>query len=69
MLELLYRGIAPAALILGAVDAIIGLGILVAAEMGFAALPFAAPGGRRSRGPGRKAAVVTIGHDGRLDRV
>jgi predicted aconitase with swiveling domain len=39
MLELLAGGHAPAALILGRIDAIIGLGILVAREMGWPTIP------------------------------
>lgn len=39
MLELLHVGLAPAALILGEIDAIIGLGILVAREMGWPTIP------------------------------
>jgi predicted aconitase with swiveling domain len=39
MLELIHRGIAPAALIMGEVDAILLLGVLTAREMGFGSLP------------------------------
>jgi predicted aconitase with swiveling domain len=39
MLELIARGIAPAALLLGEVDAILTLGIVVAREMGHPTLP------------------------------
>ena len=39
MLELLHAGLAPAALILGEIDAIIGLGILVAREMAWPTIP------------------------------
>ncbi len=39
LLELLRNGKAPAALVLGAIDAILGLGILVAAEMGWPTIP------------------------------
>lgn len=39
MLELLARGIGPAAVVLGRGDAIIGLGILVAGEMGHGTIP------------------------------
>ncbi|HKF73817.1 MAG TPA: DUF126 domain-containing protein [Stellaceae bacterium] len=39
MLELIARGLAPAALLLGQVDAILTLGIVVAGEMGHATLP------------------------------
>jgi predicted aconitase with swiveling domain len=39
MLELLSRGLAPAGLILGSVDAILALGVLVAREMGWRTIP------------------------------
>ena len=39
MLELLYRGIGPAALILGGRDAILPIGSLVAGQMGWTACP------------------------------
>ena len=39
MLELLSRGIAPAALILGEADAILTLGVVVGKEMGYGAIP------------------------------
>lgn len=39
LLQLLHGDLAPAALILGAVDAIVGLGILVAGEMGWPVIP------------------------------
>jgi predicted aconitase with swiveling domain len=39
MLELLRIGRAPAALVLGSVDAILVLGVLVAREMGWATIP------------------------------
>lgn len=40
MLELLARGIAPAAIVVGRVDAILGLGIIVARELGYGTIPF-----------------------------
>lgn len=40
MLELLARNIAPAAIIVGRVDAILGLGIIVARELGYRTIPF-----------------------------
>ena len=65
VLELLYRGIAPAALILGAVDAILGLGILVAAEMGLPVCPLLyLPAAKQRSWP--QGCMVTIGVDGRL---
>ncbi|HVM80950.1 MAG TPA: DUF126 domain-containing protein [Stellaceae bacterium] len=39
MLELIARGLAPAALLLGEADAILALGIVVAGEMGYGTLP------------------------------
>jgi predicted aconitase with swiveling domain len=39
LLELLRNGQAPAALVLGQIDAILGVGILAAAEMGWQAIP------------------------------
>ncbi len=39
MLELLHNGQAPAAVVLGRVDAILGLGIVVAREMGWPTIP------------------------------
>jgi predicted aconitase with swiveling domain len=41
LLELLQSGNAPAAIVLGRMDAIVGLGILVAREMGWATIPLA----------------------------
>jgi uncharacterized protein len=41
LLELLHAGTAPAAIVLGRADAIVGLGILVAREMGWATIPLA----------------------------
>jgi uncharacterized protein len=39
MLELLARGIAPAALLLGEPDAILALGVIVGREMGYPPIP------------------------------
>jgi predicted aconitase with swiveling domain len=39
LLELLYTGHAPRALLLGEVDAILCLGVIVAREMGYATIP------------------------------
>ncbi|HEV2675100.1 MAG TPA: DUF126 domain-containing protein [Aliidongia sp.] len=39
MLELLSAGLAPAAIVMGRLDAILGLGILVAREMGWPTIP------------------------------
>lgn len=39
LLELIHAGLAPAAIVLGEIDAIVGLGILVAQELGLPTLP------------------------------
>ena len=39
ILELLYQGLAPVALILGVRDAILPIGVLVSRQMGWAAIP------------------------------
>jgi len=39
MLELLHAGLAPAAVLLGRIDAILGLGIVVARELGWPTIP------------------------------
>jgi predicted aconitase with swiveling domain len=39
MLELIAGGRAPAAIVLGTIDAILGLGIIVGREMGYATVP------------------------------
>jgi uncharacterized protein len=39
MLELLRQGRAPAALLMGRIDAILALGVVVAREMGYGAIP------------------------------
>lgn len=41
LLELLHAGMAPAAIVLGRADAIVGVGVLVAREMGWATIPLA----------------------------
>ena len=41
LLELLRSGKAPAAIVLGRADAIVGLGVLVAREMGWPTIPLA----------------------------
>jgi predicted aconitase with swiveling domain len=50
LLELLHGGNAPAAIVLGRADAIIGLGILVAREMGWPTIPLViVPPGEQER--------------------
>jgi predicted aconitase with swiveling domain len=52
MLELLSRGIAPAALLLGEPDAILALGIIVGREMGYPTIPvLALPAAAQARLP------------------
>ena len=41
LLELLHGGNAPVGIVLGREDAIVGLGVLVAREMGWATIPVA----------------------------
>lgn len=57
VLELLRRGLGPAALVLGAVDAIVGLGLLVGAEMGYATFPLLVLPARAQAGLGAAARV------------
>ncbi len=65
MLELLNRGLAPATIVLGAVDAIIGLGILVGIEMGLSAVPLLVlPASAQAAF--RQGATVTIDAEGRI---
>jgi predicted aconitase with swiveling domain len=59
LLELLQAGHAPAAIVLGRMDAIVGLGILVAREMGWATIPLAvmAPSEQATISDGEKLRV------------
>ena len=62
ILELLYRGLAPRALILGVRDAILPIGVLVARQMGWDAIPvlvMAAP-------PFQTGDVLCIREDGAI---
>lgn len=68
MLELVARGCAPAAIVLARVDAILGLGLVVAAELGHAPPPLlrldeAAQAGFAD------GEEVAVGRDGALTRV
>ena len=65
ILELLHRGLAPAALVLGAADAILGLGILVAVEMGWPPCPLLFLDAAEQR-TFRQGGRVTIDPDGRV---
>lgn len=68
LLELIVAGRAPAAIVLGEIDAILGIGILVARELGLAAPPLLrlAPEGQRRFA---QHAVVAVASDGRLRAV
>ena len=59
LLELLHGGHAPAAIVLGRMDAIVCLGILVAREMGWATIPLAvmAPADQEKIAHGEKLKV------------
>jgi len=62
MLELIARGLAPAALLLGEADAILALGIVVAREMGHPTLPaLELPVAELERLPG---GMITVEVDG-----
>jgi len=59
MLELLRNGHAPAALLLGGVDAILVLGVVVAREMGYPTIPvLEIPGSELSRIPNGRPVQV-----------
>ena len=65
VLELIYRGIAPVAIILGETDAIVGLGILVAGELGLARPPLLRLDPQlQSACP--EACITTVARDGTL---
>jgi uncharacterized protein len=68
MLELVARGRAPAAVVLGRLDAILGLGIVVAAELGHAPPPLLRldPAAQAEFADGD---LVAVGRDGTLARV
>ncbi len=68
MLELLRNGRAPAAIVLGRVDAILGLGIVVAREMGWPAIPLYELG-QREMAEIEDGAEIGIDADGRLSRL
>jgi uncharacterized protein len=61
MLELLRIGRAPAALVLGAVDAILVLGVLVAREMGYGTIPVLELGRASVAALPRTAPLATVG--------
>ena len=68
MLELVARGRAPAAVILGRIDAILGLGLVVAAELGHAPPPLLRlePALQAGFADGE---TIVVGRDGSLARV
>lgn len=66
LLELLHAGRAPAALVLGAVDAILGLGVLVAAEMGWPTIPLAVLSAA-SQEELAEGTLVRLTSDGRIE--
>ncbi len=65
LLELIVAGIAPAAIILGEIDAILGIGILVAHELGYPAPPLLLLAAA-AQSPFVSGAIVTVGEDGAI---
>ena len=65
MLELLAGGHAPAALILGQVDAILTLGVVVAGEMDYPMIPVLYAPGAMAELAGRSG-PVRVAHDGTI---
>jgi predicted aconitase with swiveling domain len=66
MLELLARGLAPAALLLAEPDAILALGVVVSREMGYGAIPvLALPAGEQASLP---QATLRISPGGAISR-
>ena len=68
MLELLSAGLAPAALVMGRLDAILGLGILVAREMGWRTIPLLVlpPADQAGFSDGEQVAIAEDGTIGRI---
>lgn len=62
MLELCRAGLAPAALILGSRDAILPVGVIVARQMGWPAIPVLV----LPNPPFQTGEALTIAHDGRV---
>lgn len=67
MLELLAAGLAPAAIVMGRLDAILGLGILVAREMGWPTIPLLILPPTDQAGY-RDGERVAIAEDGTIER-
>jgi len=65
MLELVARGRAPAAVILGRIDAILGLGLVVAAELGHVPPPLLRLDASAQAGFA-DGAILAVGRDGSL---
>ena len=63
ILELLHKGLAPRALILGVRDAILPIGVLVARQMGWDAIPVLA----MAEPPFRTGDALCIHEDGTID--
>ncbi|HLZ68010.1 MAG TPA: DUF126 domain-containing protein [Aliidongia sp.] len=68
MLELLSAGLAPVAIVLGRLDAILGLGILVAREMGWPTIPLLVLPAADQAGfsDGERVAIAEDGTIGRI---
>jgi predicted aconitase with swiveling domain len=68
MLELLSAGLAPAAIVMGRLDAILGLGILVAREMGWHTIPLLVlpPADQMGFSDGERVAIAEDGTIGRI---
>jgi predicted aconitase with swiveling domain len=65
MLELVARGRAPAAVVLGRIDAILGLGLVVAAELGHAPPPLLRLDAA-AQAAFADGAIVAVGRDGTI---
>ncbi len=68
MLELLAGGHAPAAVVLGTIDAILGLGIIVGREMGYPTIPLLRLAADQQSAFG-DGALVAIAEDGTISTV
>ena len=65
LLELLYNGIAPKALILGGRDAILPVGVVVARQMGWPTIPIAT----LADPPFTTGTRLRLGEDGRIEQL
>jgi predicted aconitase with swiveling domain len=68
MLELLARGLAPAAIVLDRVDAILGLGVIVARELGYPTIPLLRLD-RAQQAQFRSGELVQVLGDGLIRRI